>query len=192
MAICAECKKEVSVWQLDLSSKKCPNCRAAETVVGPKRGEDGYWRSRTDEDLATAFENPDNYSEKERVIIAKELERRGYAVSQQATLSSGAGENVGVLSQNLSHAPRTNLDQSLVLGGILGFFLGGFIGFLLRPANIIGQLDFGTVIQRGANLSGMDILLRPLAATSFNYMLAGAVVGCLAGLGMAYLMAKRS
>lgn len=72
--------------------------------------------------------------------------------------------------------------KKLILG-VVGFFLGGSIGFLLRPsAFLVGQLPFETVIARGSNLSGLEGLLISTAETSFNYMLIGAILGAIGGL----------
>lgn len=72
---------------------------------------------------------------------------------------------------------------------VAGFFVGGFIGFLMRPsAFLVGQLPFAVVITRGASLTGLDQLLRPTAETSFNQMTAAAVVGALAGLVVGLLL----
>jgi hypothetical protein len=61
---------------------------------------------------------------------------------------------------------------------VVGCVLGGLFGYLLRPSYpLIGQLPFGIVISRGATLRGFDQALVPLAQTSFNYLLFGAVVG---------------
>lgn len=63
-------------------------------------------------------------------------------------------------------------------GVLLGLILGGFVGFILRPSvAIVGQLPFETVITRGSNLTGMNIILRSAAEQSFNFMMAGAIVG---------------
>ena len=71
--------------------------------------------------------------------------------------------------------------KKLVLG-VAGFFVGGCLGFLLRPsAFLVGQLPFETVIARGSNLSGLDRLLVSTAETSFNYMLVGAILGAIGG-----------
>ena len=69
--------------------------------------------------------------------------------------------------------------------------LGGYVGFLLRPAALIGQLPFKTVILRGANLGGIDRLLVPVAQTSFNAMVAGAIVGAAVGSVIGYLKLGR-
>jgi hypothetical protein len=68
-----------------------------------------------------------------------------------------------------------------ILGFILiGLFLGGLVGFLLRPSiPLIGQLPFEAVITGGLSLDGLDSLLIPIAQTSFNYMVAGAIIGAL-------------
>lgn len=63
-------------------------------------------------------------------------------------------------------------------GALLGAILGGLVGFLLRPSlPLIGQLPFSTVITRGSNLSGIDMLLKSTAEQSFNYMVIGVIVG---------------
>ena len=68
---------------------------------------------------------------------------------------------------------------------------GAVVGFLLRPANVLGrQLPLSTVLTRGATLHGLDRLLVPLARESFNDVLAGAVCGLVVGLIVAVL-AKR-
>jgi len=69
---------------------------------------------------------------------------------------------------------------------------GALLGFLLRPSNmLIGQLSFGTVITRGANLKGLDQLLVPLARTSFNYLLVGALLGAAGGVLIGHLLASK-
>jgi len=72
-----------------------------------------------------------------------------------------------------------------------GFFLGGFLGFLLRPANMfVGKLPFETVITLGSNLKGLDSLLKGLAQTSFLIMLGGAIVGAVIGAIIAHFSLK--
>jgi hypothetical protein len=76
--------------------------------------------------------------------------------------------------------------------GIIGFIAGGVIGFLYRPsALIIGQLPFDTVITRGGNLKGIDQVLIPLAQSSFNNMLAAAVIGAVIGIVGGCVISKR-
>jgi hypothetical protein len=66
---------------------------------------------------------------------------------------------------------------------IVGFVVGGVVGFLLRPSvPLLGQLPFTTVITRGANLRGLDQLLLGYARSSFNYLVAGIVLGAVVGL----------
>ena len=74
---------------------------------------------------------------------------------------------------------------------VLGFVVGGGIGFMLRPsAFIVGQLPFQTVITQGTALSGLDQLLIPTAQQSFNVMLIGAAVGAVIGFVLHRVMAK--
>lgn len=76
--------------------------------------------------------------------------------------------------------------------GIVGFIAGGVLGFLYRPSAIlIGQLPIDVVITRGANLKGVDQVLIPLAQSSFNNMVAIAVVGAVIGIVAGLLMSKR-
>ena len=74
---------------------------------------------------------------------------------------------------------------------IAGLVIGGAVGFLLRPSvPLMGQLPFTTVIMRGANLRGLDQLLLGYARSSFNYMVAGVVLGVLIGLIAAIALEK--
>src|SRR5947209_26628 len=90
--------------------------------------------------------------------------------------------NVGEKPVKKERTGNKMLNPFVVL--LSGFIFGGLIGFLLRPtdATLKSQLDFGTVISRGTNLQGSDQTLIPFARTSFNYMLAGAIIGFLIGL----------
>ena len=72
---------------------------------------------------------------------------------------------------------------------IVGLLIGLVVGFLLRPAvPFLGQLPFGTVITRGANLRGLDQLLVAYARTSFNYLIAGVVLGATVGWIAAFVI----
>jgi len=74
---------------------------------------------------------------------------------------------------------------------IVGLSVGGVVGFLLRPSvPFMGQLPFTTVITRGANLRGLDQLLTGYARTSFNYLVAGMVLGAAVGLIAASVIAR--
>jgi hypothetical protein len=74
---------------------------------------------------------------------------------------------------------------------IVGLLIGGVVGFLLRPSvPLMGQLPFTTVITRGANLRGLDQLLLGYARSSFNYLVAGVVLGALMGLIAALALEK--
>ena len=86
----------------------------------------------------------------------------------------------------------TNSSSAGIVAGFLGFLLGGLIGFLLRPsALLVGQLPFETVITRGANLHGLDKLLVPTAQNSFNILVAGALIGAVAGVILGRLISGR-
>ena len=98
------------------------------------------------------------------------------------------------LSYNLSQrtgptlAFEATMTRKLTITGLL---IGGLVGFLLRPSvPLIGQLPFSTVISRGANLRGLDQLLLGYARTSFNYLLAGLVLGAVIGLIAAIALQK--
>ena len=75
---------------------------------------------------------------------------------------------------------------------ILGAFLGGTVGFLLRPGRtVVGQLPFSTVITRGGKLTGLDVILKGEAETSFNYLLIGALIGMAVGWIVKLILSKR-
>lgn len=76
--------------------------------------------------------------------------------------------------------------------GIVGLLAGGLIGFLYRPsALIIGQLPFGTVITRGANLKGVEQVLIPMAQSSFNHMMTIAIIGAAIGITLGLLLYRK-
>ena len=63
-------------------------------------------------------------------------------------------------------------NNRIITFGIVGFIIGGLLGFLFRPsAFLVGQLPFGAVISRGASLQGLDKMLVPIAQQSFNTMI---------------------
>jgi len=77
--------------------------------------------------------------------------------------------------------------------GIIGFFVGGLVGFLARPsAFFVGQLPFEHVISRGATLKGFDQMMIPLAQRSFNITLIGAIIGAVAGIVLGYFVGRRN
>jgi hypothetical protein len=113
------------------------------------------------------------------------------ATGERACAGAGAGERGGIRSilpacrrpvAGLASGRETNyrcIDPMATLIGAIG---GGLVGFFLRPSvPLLGQLPFETVISRGANLSGLDIILRSTAETSFNYLAAGLVAGAILG-----------
>jgi hypothetical protein len=86
---------------------------------------------------------------------------------------------------------RSRAPTYLVLA-IVGLLVGGFAGYLARPAAaVVGQLPFETVMNRGANLTGLQSLLVPTAKESFNVTVAGAAIGALVGLALAFALARR-
>ena len=79
---------------------------------------------------------------------------------------------------------QTRNGRALALISALGAF-GAFIGFLLRPSvTLVGQLPFSVVITRGSQLRGLDQILVSAAETSFNYVLAGFLLGVVVGLNL--------
>ena len=76
---------------------------------------------------------------------------------------------------------------------LVGLLLGGVVAFLLRPAApLVGQLRFETVLSRGAHLEGIQVLLKPIAERSFNYLIAGLTLGAVVGFAVAHLAAGGS
>lgn len=77
-------------------------------------------------------------------------------------------------------------------GALVGAVLGGLVGFLLRPSlPLIGQLPFSTVITRGSNLTGLDVILKSTAETSFNYLAIGLIVGAVVLAIAAEMLGKK-
>jgi hypothetical protein len=88
---------------------------------------------------------------------------------------------------------RSESPSVRVLGfGFVGSLIGGFVGFLGRPAGILAvQVPFEHVITRGVNLKGMDQMLVPLAQQSFNIMLMGTILGAIVGIMIGYFVGKK-
>ncbi len=71
----------------------------------------------------------------------------------------------------------------ILLTGVIGFLAGAFIGYIYRPpAFLIGQLPFKYVISRGTTLKGFDQVYIEVAQKSFNYLLAGGIIGAILGI----------
>jgi hypothetical protein len=71
----------------------------------------------------------------------------------------------------------------VLLTGVSGFLAGAFIGYVYRPsAFLIGQLPFKHVISRGTTLKGIDQVYIAFAEKSFNYLLAGGIMGAILGI----------
>lgn len=76
--------------------------------------------------------------------------------------------------------------------GVVGAVVGGAVGYLYRPsAFMVGQLPFEHVITRGKSLKGLDQVMVPFAEKSFNYLLAGIVIGAVVGLVVSILLDKK-
>jgi len=76
---------------------------------------------------------------------------------------------------------------------IAGLLIGSVVGYLLRPSvPFMGQLPFTTVITSGANLRGFDQLLTGYARTSFNYLIAGMILGAIIGLIAAFAISSQN
>jgi hypothetical protein len=82
-----------------------------------------------------------------------------------------------------------HLDPRATIGGLVGGLVGAVVGYLLGTSPL---LSFGDVLQRGANLQGIGALMRPAAEAASNWMIAGAIVGAVGGLILAYLTSSRS
>jgi hypothetical protein len=74
-------------------------------------------------------------------------------------------------------------NKMVLLTGVSGFLAGAFIGYVYRPsAFLIGQLPFKHVISRGTTLKGIDQVYIAFAEKSFNYLLAGGIMGAILGI----------
>ncbi len=72
--------------------------------------------------------------------------------------------------------------------------LGALLGFLVRPsAPEVGQLPFSSVIVRGATgpFDEPDPVLVAVAQSSFNMLVAGAILGLAIGFGLSVMAARR-
>ncbi|MGC9949023.1 MAG: zinc ribbon domain-containing protein [Bryobacteraceae bacterium] len=93
---------------------------------------------------------------------------------------------------NSPHAERTRpaVHRSSGHGwfAFVGGLAGGLVGYLTGTSPL---LSFGDVLTRGVFLEGIKALMRPAAEAASNYMLAGAVAGIVAGLGLASLISSQ-
>jgi hypothetical protein len=74
----------------------------------------------------------------------------------------------------------------------VGTLIGALIAYLLRPeAPQIGQLPLKVVMTRGSDLNGVDEILIQTAEASFNYIIAGAVIGAIIGMALFWTMSNQ-
>ncbi len=79
------------------------------------------------------------------------------------------------------------------LTGAAGFLAGAAIGYLYRPpAILVGQLPFEHVISRGTTLKGLDQMFLEVAQKSFDYMVAGGIIGAVLGVVAAILYQRKA
>jgi hypothetical protein len=103
-------------------------------------------------------------------------------------------EQTGDILARYQPSAATDSDSSPIEACVAGGLLGALMGFVFRPTVLGAGVPFVTVLLRGATLQGTDVVWKPLAVKSFNYMLLGTVVGALAGYALMMLsrLAKRS
>jgi len=76
--------------------------------------------------------------------------------------------------------------------GMAGCVVGLVIAILTRPsAPLVGQLPLGIVLTRGATLTGLDLLLRTTAESSFNQIAVVCIVGTLMGAAFGWFVGQR-
>jgi len=76
--------------------------------------------------------------------------------------------------------------------GMAGSVVGLVIGILTRPSvPLVGQLPLGIVLTRGATLTGLDLLLRTTAESSFNQIAVVCIGGTLMGAAFGWFVGQR-
>lgn len=85
-----------------------------------------------------------------------------------------------------------NKGRLIIILGIVGLAVGASVGYFYRPpAFLVGQLPFDVVITRGGSLQGFEQIYLHVARTSFNYLLAGGVIGATLGIVGGIFLSKR-
>ena len=83
-------------------------------------------------------------------------------------------------------------NKTFLLTGIGGFLLGAGVGYFYRPpAILVGQLPFRHVISRGTSLKGFDQIHLEVAQRSFDYLLAGGLIGAAVAIAVAYFLFRK-
>ncbi len=94
----------------------------------------------------------------------------------------------GELHDYYAEAEAASRATARIIAAVFGALFGGLVAFLLRPSIMGEQLPFSAVITRGATLKGMGQLAAPLAHSSFNYFVAGILVGAFTGFFLHHIM----
>lgn len=93
---------------------------------------------------------------------------------------------------NLSSFKRKFVTLDFIVAfAVGGTIMGGYIGYLLRPTvPMLGKIPFPDLITRGSRLDGINPLLVSSARTSFNYFMAGVLLGIALGAITGYALSK--
>ena len=136
----------------------------------------------TDKLVKLYKKRPSWYSEDIFEAIRQILVERGGSDASLDLSPPQAGPQAELASQ----APQASNGHAGF--AIVGGWAGGFVGYLVGTSPMV---SFGDVLTRGLFLEGFNAVLRPAAEVASNYMLAGAVAGLVAGLGLASLMSSQ-
>lgn len=106
------------------------------------------------------------------------------SVARRQTVSvpsaRGSSESATLALQSSTEGSKVNNTAPTL--AFVGALVGAAIGFFMRPSFPgIGQLPLETVVSRGTSLTGLDVLMKSSAEQSFDYLILGAVVGCVLG-----------
>lgn len=111
--------------------------------------------------------------------------------SKKNTQSEKMEHKEAVLEKPIGRSEKIQVNDYGQELGFIGLFLGGLIGYLLRPdVPLYGQLPFDVVITRGETLKGLDQIFIPVAQTSFSYMITGVILGVVIGWVVGKFMKK--
>jgi Short C-terminal domain len=134
-----------------------------------------------------------DYLPKAWQVALQQIEARGGIESIENQLQKEKVDSVIKNTKILSHNSmiRNSQNQMKSIGLLIGMIIGGGIGFLIRPANMLtGQIDFATMITCGQNLTGLNTLLKEQATTSFAMFVGGVVIGGIIGYLIGIILDK--